>query len=312
MKTASFTTLALALAACSVQAQEFTLGLNTGYATLQGTDRTLGMRGAGMGAKLAGAQSAPAVTDTVETINYKTGSHTPLGINLGLKVGDNGFVLDYMSTSKTERQTEVGPGLIWGGFGPGGSANRIDAQSRMEAVVLDLRWIRPLATLGSASFGYELGLRYGSWSAETGSVINALPDGTYAQQFLNKAKTEAYGLTFGLNTRYDLTKSLWLSAGVTFAMLQGDVRGEFQMGNELSGELLANKGNHRSYQQMDYRLRLNMAFTKQLSGYLGCEMRDFGKVTADSQQPLLAIYNAEPNRGWGSLNGVTAGVSFTF
>ncbi len=317
MKTSVFTTLALALAACSVQAQEFTFGINTGYATVQGTDRSLAMRGAGVNPKgvekAAGAKFASVSTRVVEDINFKAGSHTPLGINLGLKLGDNSFVLDYMSTSKTTRQTEVGPNLVWGSFGPGGSADRIDGQSKLEAVVLDLKWMRPLATVGSASFGYELGLRYGSWTASTGSVIDALPDGTNSEQFFNKAKTAAYGFTFGLNTRYELTKSLWLSAGVTCAMLQGDIRGVFQMGNGDDGwRMITNKGNHRSFQQLDYRVRLNMAFTKQLSGYLGCEMRDFGKVTADSQQPMLAVYNAEPNRGWGSLNGVTAGLSFTF
>lgn len=312
MKSAACTTLALALAAACAHAQEFSVSLNTGYSKVQATPKNLAYRGGvGSGPK-AVSMMAPAVVSEMDVVTFDNGVQVPLGLNLCMKMGDNSFALDVMTTSKTTTQTELGPNLTFGSPVMGGRVDRIDGENEQKAWVADLVWSRPLATLGAASFGYQLGVRYGSWTANTMTTIDTLPNGNYSMRISNAAKTEAYGLLFGLNTRYNFSPRLWFTADLNLAVLQGDVEGVLQMGDPVQVQQVTNTSRERSYRQMDVRVRLNLAVTKKLGAHLGYEMRDFGQVTADAQVPMFAMYNVEPNRGWGSLNGFTAGVSYTF
>jgi len=258
-------------------------------------------------------------------VTYDMKSKTPLQLDLGVKNGDDDFVLSYWQGKANGDGTFVAP---TGGndyyYGPYADfLNQVgmsQGKSEVKAHTLDLSWIRTFVKSDKGSLAFSLGLR--EFKIERHMFLDqwdtSLQHMGYDQI---DATSKGFGLTAGLNGSYTFTERLWLDGGFKLAMVNG--KNDFFYGETYYPSYNSNTANpylmvgmdgaKATSVQMDAEVKLNMNFVAGLDGFVGYRMKSFQNVLGNDSGTTYGYENV-PVFGATTVgfNGVIAGVAYRF
>lgn len=278
----------------------FTIALNTG------------MMKANHSPMVASSYSVSSATlNSYTNVFAEYGTHTPIGLSLGLKHGDNSFTLDYFGSSKKEATpfsytvsgTSSGYGIS--GYDTG------NTDTKLEASIVDLKWKHFIGAGNHGTFNTTLGLRVAEFKGRLSQRSYQLATPTNWGEASYDQKTSTYGLLAGFGYSYPLSESFSVGMDLTFAFLQGDDEANWDR-NYYSWTVPQHwdgKAKNQTYSQQDFSAHVDWKIVRGIELSLGYRYQNYGKVNKEIAYPMWGSY--EINGGWG-LSGVQLGVAFTF
>ncbi len=249
---------------------------------------------------------------TVSPVLLPYDRQTPFTLTLGITQGADDFSLEVFSSKKTSSRVDRGAGGSISYIGA--TANRIDSSTRLESQVVDLDWRHRVAEVGSTTFKWSMGLRYGSFKNEAPVTLYNTPGETPTNTITLKGESSAFGLTTGLEAHTQLADRFWFEGGVKVAFLEGSLKGSFRI-DDLTPPVTSNIDYQQSekvhlFQTQAYA-RVGMNFMRGFDGYVGYEIRTFDPASAESQYPGALGSQVHQTKGFG-LAGFTLGATYRF
>lgn len=259
---------------------------------------------------------------------YDMKSKTPLQLDLGIKNGDDDFVLSYWAGKAKGNGTFVAP-VAANSYYYGPYADYLNqlgmshGQSEVKAHTLDLSWARTFVKGDKGSLAFSLGLR--EFKIERHMLLDQWDTTTPTMRHMGYDKIDAtskgFGLTAGLSGRYTFTDRVWLDGGFKLAMING--KNDFFYGESYDPAYNANyasplvqvglNGAKATSVQMDSEVKLNVNFVAGFDGFIGYRMKSFQNVLGNDSGSTYG-YNNVPVFGatTAGFNGVIVGAAYRF
>jgi hypothetical protein len=238
---------------------------------------------------------------------------TPLSLTVGITQGADDFTLEVFSSKKKSSRVDRGASGTFSYIGT--SATRLDSNTNLEAQVVDLDWRHRVAVVGSTTFTWGMGLRFGSFKHEAPVTIYNTPGETPINTVTVKGESSAFGLSTGLEAHTQISDRFWFEGGLKVAFLEGNVKGSLRI-DDLTPPVTSNIDYQQSGEkvhlfQTQAHARLGMNFMRGFDGYVGYEIRTFDPASTQFQYPGPLGLQIHQVKGFG-LAGVTLGATYRF
>ncbi len=273
----------------------FTLGVNTGLMKVNNHS------------PLVVASFSNPTARTSSNVFAEYGDHTPIGLDLSFRSGDNAFSLNYFSSSKKKSSTfSILPPYSGSGISGYGVGN---TDAKAEDSIIDVTWKHYVSVGNHGTFNTLMGLRSGDFK-NTVYQRSYSPTNTNQWSQLEIAnKTSAYGLLVGAGYSYPFNDSLSVGCDLTFGFLQGSDKSDFTNSSyNAAASFYNSEAKDQAYTQQDMALHLDWKVLAGLKLSWGYRYMDFGKVNKTN---IIGVFYFDSPGGWG-LSGFTFGASYTF
>lgn len=314
MKKLSFLALALALPALA-QAPQFHVALSGQFGDYTGPSEQLALR--------AYNNSGPRSYNG-EPVTYDMKSKTPLQLDLGIQNGDDDFVLSYWAGKAKGNGSFTADSANYYYSPYGDFLNNLgmsNGNSEVKAHTLDVSWIRTFVKNDKGSLAFSIGLR--EFKVERHMFLDQF-DTSAPMRHMGydqiDATSKGFGLTAGLNGRYNFTERVWLTGGVKLAMTNGKNDFMYQENYDPAYSVQGNpyyqatlNGQKATSVQMDSEIKLNVNFVAGFDGFIGYRMKSFQNVLGNDSGTVYGYENI-PQFGPTTVgfNGIVVGVGYRF